>query len=134
MQVHAKWPDNAEALRFLVQLCGDLQDQERREAYEARLQKVERAAALREDVPQPPSRQAAADRAAMLDTLGGGTTGTRVLGDDWGADVGPGGQVLLPEALDAPAAAVAAEHGAAPAKGKDFWDEELGADLLPGLD
>lgn len=131
--MHAKWPDNVEALRFLVQLCGDLQDQGRREAYEERLQKVERAHALREDVPQPPSRQAAADRAAMLHTLGApAVTGTRVLGDEFGGggELGLGGQALLPEALGAPQAAGVAP----PAKGREIWDEELGADLLPGLD
>jgi hypothetical protein len=140
LQIHERFPDNLEALRYLVQLAGDLQEQAKRAQFEAKLQKVERALAMREDIPKPASRQADRSRGSVVGGAPSGhATGQRQVppGVEWGL----GGEALLPESgpyangqFGAPAGGgrmVATGGGGA---GNKEWDEELGADLLPGLD
>lgn len=55
--MHEQYPDNKEALKFLVQLAGELQDETKRVKYETALTKVERLLAMQEHVPRPTSKQ-----------------------------------------------------------------------------
>jgi hypothetical protein len=148
VQIHAEWPESVEALRYLVRLAGELQDGGKRDAYEATLQKVERALAMREDVPKPTSRQAGRGSGGVggggggvgglggLDTSQFGTPavigGQCVMSDPFAGALEQGlggGGALLPERLP-PRRAL--QHGEG--RKADMWEEELGADLLPGLD
>lgn len=74
LQVHEQHPDNKEALKFLVQLAGELQDEAKRVMYETALTKVERVLAMQEHVPRPTSRQVAGGANSFL-PLHGNTSG-----------------------------------------------------------
>lgn len=141
--MHEQFPHNVEALRCLVQLAATLHAPSKRDAYEQLLQKVERANALRAEVP--------------VATGGGGTTAgsharhsfaQQAGGTPWGAhsmhaggvqpyqpEQGLGdGMELLPdvEVYQPPASAA---QVLVPMTGtKEVWDEQLSAELLPGLD
>jgi hypothetical protein len=143
MQIHVKFPENVEALRFLVQLSTDLQEQSKHDMYEGQLQKVERMLAMREDIPKPTSRQTDRNQTSVFDALGGVTSpevvasGTRQLAlDGYDMDI-DGQQQLLPEVLSADGL-LASEQSVAsrsnPIAKDNVWDNNLGVDLLPGLD
>jgi hypothetical protein len=138
VQIHEQFPENMEALKFLVQIAGELQDQGKRAQYECKLQKVERVLAMREDIPKPSSRQAECERdavSAMFPAQNHAAgTGTRQLAGLGEFEQGLGGYTLLPEAMayQTPANACVALQAT---RGKaQVWEEELGANLLPGLD
>ena len=133
MQIHERFPDNLEALRYLVQLSGELQEQGKRDAYEVKLQKVERVLAMREDIPKPTSRQAERSPSGATVMLDGRRQVQQSM--EWGL----GGEALLPEGGAGAIGAYAAPANGGRmvsmgAAGQKEWDEELGADLLPGLD
>jgi hypothetical protein len=144
MQIHAKFPENVEALRFLVQLSMDLQEQSKHDMYEGQLQRVERMLAMREDILKPGSRQTDQSRTTAFDAFGepnpqeSVVSGTRQLADINGGDMDLSGQQqLLPEALSVDGLS-GHEHNTplgSNAIAKDnIWDNDLGVDLLPGLD
>lgn len=119
LQVHDDFPDNVEALQFLVQLAGELQEPQKRALFEGRLQKVERALAIRDDLPSPAafSGAPAPDNGAFS-----GVAGEELLPDTDG--FGPGAPLLDGAVM---------VHGGGGGKA-DIWQEDLGANLLPGLD
>lgn len=57
IQVHDQHPNNLEALKFMVQLAGDLEDESKRLTYEAALIRVERVLALQDHVPSLSNKQ-----------------------------------------------------------------------------
>lgn len=60
VQVHEQHPNNLEALKFMVQLAGDLEDESKRVTYEAALIRVERILAMQDHVPSLSIKQSTA--------------------------------------------------------------------------
>eukprot|EP00892_Ulva_mutabilis_P007544 jgi/Ulvmu1/5161/UM021_0178.1 len=65
-QVHEQHPHNTEALKFMVQLAGDLQDESKRVAYEEALVKVEKVLSVQEDMPRLSRKQSATRAIACM--------------------------------------------------------------------
>lgn len=141
MQVHHQFPENVEALRSLVQLATALHAPAKRDAYEQTLQKVERAIALRAEVPvatgtaQPRHSFASAGGWGTQPAPGSSHVADAMAQQQYQPEQGLGGGMdLLPdvEVYQPPASGA---HVLVPTTGtKEVWDEQLGADLLPGLD
>lgn len=133
MQVHTRFPENMEALKFLIHICSELQEGTKLRQYQGELSKLERFAAMQDGIPQPGQRPAAhLDATSHIlnpsQSVGRG-------GPSYGGTQGLGGGDLLPEepVYQAPGNVSAVVQGVGGQQGHD-WDEELGADLLPGLD
>jgi hypothetical protein len=132
VQVHNAFPENKEALTYLIELSRQLQDQGKVEHYEVRLQRLERVLGMRESIPRrspreptspglgqsiAPSQQPAFPYAPVSETF---------------MDAQMPGFDLLP-AADAVGLDVS-EPATGRGKARDPWEhQELGADLLPGL-
>jgi hypothetical protein len=133
-QVHARFPENMEALKFLIHICSELQEGSKLRQYQAELTKLERFAAMQDGVPQPGQRQSPPDAVSHILTPSHSHANGRGV-ESHANTQGLGGGDLLPEeaTYQAPGNSSAVVQGAGGQQGHD-WDEELGADLLPGLD
>jgi len=119
--VHERFPDNHEALRFLIHICTDLQEGAKLRDYQAKLAKLERLSSMQEAIPQPGQLRQAAEEAAAGAARGEGLGGGDLLPDeDAYGGAATGSRVVQ---------AVGGQKAA-----REWEEEELGADLLPGLD
>lgn len=121
MQVHERHPENREALKFLVQLAVEMQDETKRMKYESALTKVERVMAMQEHIPRPTSKQLAGESSStnpMHGTLSAGQQG--LVGDD----------DLLPD----PLTMQKMSNKAAQLEAVGAPEDMIGVGLLPGLD
>ena len=126
-QVHERFPDNHEALRFLIHICTELQEGSKLREYQTKLAKLERLNTMQEAIPQPGQLRQMNEGILQADSMSGYA----------GLGTGLGGGDLLPEenVYQAPISGVRIVQAVGGQKGGNDWEEEeLGADLLPGLD
>ena len=149
LQIHLRFPEEPEALRYIARLATELGDSARAASADAALAKVERSIALRAPVPAPTHARSTASRQNARGSVVGGGAGAPVatgVQNDWagghqGLEEGlGGGGMLLPETMPVSVGQQMAGGGlvayrqAPGGQGGTMWEEELGADLLPGLD
>ncbi|KAH9525201.1 Intraflagellar transport protein 88 [Bulinus truncatus] len=148
-QIHRKFPDNVECLKFLVRLCTDQGLNEAQE-YASKLKKAEKNKELREQRTTSAGRRGSGrgrressagsdlDREGSAGTGGKGSKKTRVRTRLDNGDQGPY-QLSQPQEIDASYSDPLGPQAERPktaarrkgAQEDDFGDEELGEDLLP---
>ena len=140
--IHEKFPDNIECLKFLVHMCTDLGLKESSE-YVARLKRAEKAKELRQqrELSGKRSREGSGEREHPGRVLSGGGGGSRNTSSSSRAPVAPSGDRKPPPAsLDSSYADPLGDTPQRPRTSArvhkheaedEFGDEELGEDLLP---
>ena len=130
MQVHQQHPNSVEALKFMVQLAEDLEDESKRVTYEAALIKVERIVAVQDHMPGPNGKEAAMQVPSI--TAQSAQYNNSKVGADLIMEQGQWSQQdFLPD-LPSPGTVTGYHESTVAAHGPMPFDI-LGEDLLPGL-